>query len=150
MLEIKVKRKDCCHSTLRYTHYPTTALVVINTLLELFWHFVFKWSMFWNFIDLRSFLTKFHCRDLRTFSADFFEAEKQKPQSFALLECMYVSSTCKIYIYIYTFIHLYIHHGFDKWSKTIRVKIYGTNRQENKYNYNYDEISLPSSSSSVS
>ena len=36
VLEIQVKRKDCCHSTHRYTHHPTTTLVVINTLLELF------------------------------------------------------------------------------------------------------------------
>ena len=29
----------------------------------------------------------------------------------------------------------------------IRVTIYGTFRQENKYNYDYDEINLPNSSS---
>ena len=40
------------------------------------------------FNDLRTFVAKFLSRDLRTFSADFFVAEKQTPQTFLLLECM--------------------------------------------------------------
>ena len=71
-LEIKVKRKDCCHSTLRYTHYPTTALVVINTLLELFWHFVFKWSMFLKFYWFTQFSHKISLSRFTHFFRRFF------------------------------------------------------------------------------
>ena len=48
-VEITVKRHLPCHSTLRYIHYLAIVLVAINTLLDLFWHFVFKWSMFLKF-----------------------------------------------------------------------------------------------------
>ena len=72
VLEIKVKRKDCCHSTLRYTHYPTTALVVINTLLELFWHFVFKWSMFLKFYWFTQFSHKISLSRFTHFFRRFF------------------------------------------------------------------------------
>ena len=89
VLEIKVKRKDCCHSTLRYTHYPITALVVINTLLELFWHLVFKWSIFLKFYWFTHFSRKILLSQFTHFFRRFFEAEKQNPQSFALLECMH-------------------------------------------------------------
>ena len=45
-------------------------------------------AFFRLFIVLRTFVAKFLCRDLRTFSADFFVTEKQTPQTFSLLECM--------------------------------------------------------------
>ena len=44
--------------------------------------------MFRLFNDLRTFVAKSLCRDLPTFSADFFVTEKQTPQTFSLLECM--------------------------------------------------------------
>ena len=50
--------------------------------------FAFKWCIFRLFIDLRTFVAKFLCRDLGTFSADFFVTEKQTPQTYSLLECM--------------------------------------------------------------
>jgi len=59
-----------------------------HVLGQIFLHFAFKWCIFRLFIDLRTFVAKFLCRDLRTFSADFFVTEKQTPQTFSLLECM--------------------------------------------------------------
>ena len=38
--------------------------------------------------DLRTFVARFWCRDLRTFSAIFCVTEKQTSQTFSLLECM--------------------------------------------------------------
>ena len=58
---------------------------------QIFLHFAFKWCIFRLFIDLRTFVAKFLCRDLRTFFADFFVTEKQTPQTFLLLECMFAA-----------------------------------------------------------
>ena len=38
--------------------------------------------------NLRTFVAIFFCRDLRTFSANFWEAKKQIPPIHPLLECM--------------------------------------------------------------
>ena len=43
------------------------------------------------FNDLRTFVARFWCRDLRTFSANCLWLKKQTPQTFSLLECMYNS-----------------------------------------------------------
>ena len=48
-VEITVKRHLPYHSTLIYIHYLAIVLVAINTLLDLFWHFVFKWRIFLKF-----------------------------------------------------------------------------------------------------
>ena len=69
-------------------------------LVSDFLTFSLEWCIFRLFIDLRTFVAKSLCPDLRTFSADFFVTEKQTPQTFSLLECMGLTNLVAKYLFL--------------------------------------------------
>ena len=57
--------------------YPAIILVIINTRLDLFWHFIFEWCISWTFAWFTHFCSKKLSSRFPHFSADFLRLKSR-------------------------------------------------------------------------